>query len=289
MQVEARSDGGDVGVERGSTGSPGHVAVPGVVGREDRTRADRRAAARSGRRRIRLRRFLGPGTTAAGLRPLRAAAAAAGANAVAVARTRSRPRCRNLLAPRARRTFSAAAFRAPTRRQATWARAFGLRLCQVTSTVDLALRRRPEFGRGLAAPPLPRARTGAAPAAPREPSFTGARQRRLQARERLDRGRVHALEHGQVDAHEIAEQKQRQHPLETAVAARVDHDRRRPGTLRLLRAQLDPALNAGVLVGIAQEHRRQRRQPRARAPSRRSRCGWPPAARPRRRPSRRSR
>jgi hypothetical protein len=86
MEMHVRADGSDVGARAIVDRVGGNVAVPGVVGREDRTRSGSRAAAGwSPGRRIGVASCPRPG--AAGPRPLRAAAPPAGANAVEVART----------------------------------------------------------------------------------------------------------------------------------------------------------------------------------------------------------
>src|SRR4051794_39476911 len=76
---------------------------------------------------------------------------------------------------------------------------------------------------------------------------------RLEALDRLDRGRIDPVENRQVDAYEVPEQHQRQHPAERTLAARAHelggdaHLTERPG------GQLDPLLDARVLVGVRQE------------------------------------
>ena len=216
MQVEARSDGGDVGIRARVHGIAGHVAVPGVVGREDRTRADRRAAAGSG---LRGRTGPsspgdhrgGPSTTSSSGRGGRRERGSGSANP-------DPGRDAGTSWPLARaEPSSRAAFRRPHAARRPGREPSG---CGCARSPAPWSRSSPSPGvwTGSWAPPLPRARTGAAPAAPRRASPVLG-ERRLQTRERLDRGRVHALEHGQVDAHEIAQQKQRKHPLETAVPA----------------------------------------------------------------------
>src|SRR5918996_3072423 len=68
---------------------------------------------------------------------------------------------------------------------------------------------------------------------------------------------VHAVEHGQVDAHQVAQQYQRQHSLESAVAAGLDPDDRRAGGLYLRGRELDAPVDARVLVGVLEEDGRE--------------------------------
>src|SRR3954452_13898809 len=75
----------------------------------------------------------------------------------------------------------------------------------------------------------------------------------------LDRGRIDPVEDGQVDAHEVSEQHQRQHPAERTLAARehqLGGDAHLPERAR---GQLDPLLDPRVLVGVVKEDAGERR------------------------------
>ena len=98
-----------------------------------------------------------------------------------------------------------------------------------------------------------RGAVGAVPAA----QATSSRELGLQPVDRLDRGRIDAAQHREVDRHEVAEQHERQHALDRVGRPRLSM-RSVPAAWASIsgRGQLDPLAHARVLVGVLEEHRR---------------------------------
>src|SRR5437588_876595 len=82
----------------------------------------------------------------------------------------------------------------------------------------------------------------------------------LETVDRRHGGWIAAREHGHVDGDEVSQQNQRHQPREWAFPARLDALHGRPAVAQQVHGQLDPVAQAGVELGVLQEHGRERRR-----------------------------
>ena len=95
----------------------------------------------------------------------------------------------------------------------------------------------------------------------------------------LDRRRVDAAQHREVERDEVAEQHERDEPLDARLAAALDAERGGGARADQAARQLDPLADARMQVGVVEEDGAEAARARPRPPSRRSRCGRARAAR----------